>query len=211
MSLRNALENKPERPKNSGVGRDAGLGGDRDAERAAAHIKAARIKRGLTLDQLAFATGLDKGYLSRVERGHKSPSIATVLKIAKAIDVSVAQLLGEVLDNDAIQVTRANERVGSKGRRQSSKPEFEGLTRVLGRRGFEAFVMYPSGEFSADGKFDHHGEELLFVLEGRVEVRFADRTIVLKAGDCVQFAGHLQHEVRRVTPKASALVAVSRE
>lgn len=183
----------------------------RETNRVAAHIKAARIKRGSTLDQLAADTGLDKGYLSRVERGQKSPSIATVLKISKALDVSVAQLLGEVLDDDAIQVTRADKRVSLKVARQQSKSEFEGLTRAIGRHGLEAFIIYPSAEFSADGKVDHHGEEILFVLEGRIEVRFADRTIILGAGDCVQFAGHLQHEVRRVSPKASALIAVSRE
>lgn len=211
MSFRNSADSKSDRSKSASVEDDAASSSERDTSRVAAHIKAARTKRGHTLDQLSAETGLDKGYLSRVERGHKSPSIATVLKISKALDVSVAQLLGEVLDNDVIQVTRANKRVGLKVSKHQSKSDFEGLTRVIGRHGLEAFVMYPSGEFSADGKVDHHGEELLFVLEGRIEVRFADRTIALDAGDCVQFAGHLQHEVRRVSTKASALIAVSRE
>lgn len=211
MSLRNSIENKSDRSRGLSLDNDGASASERDTSRVAAHIKAARTKRGHTLEQLASDTGLDKGYLSRVERGHKSPSIATVLKISKALDVSVAQLLGEVLDDDVIQVTRADRRVGLKVSKRQSKSEFEGLTRVIGRHGLEAFIMYPSGEFSADGKVDHHGEELLYVLDGRIEVRFADRTITLNAGDCVQFAGHLQHEVRRVSAKASALIAVSRE
>ena len=211
MSLRHSIDSKSDRSRSPAPEEDAGAVGERDNSRVAAHIKAARTKRGHTLDRLAAETGLDKGYLSRVERGHKSPSIATVLKISRALDVSVAQLLGEVLDDDAIQVTRADERVGLTVSKRQSKSDFEGLTRVIGRHGLEAFIMYPSGEFSADGKVDHHGEELLFVLEGRSEVRFADRTITLDTGDCVQFAGHLEHEVRRVSAKASALIAVSRE
>ena len=211
MSLRNSLDDKLDRSKSSEAAIQPVPGDGREIGRIAAHIRAARIKRALTLDQVAAATGLDKGYLSRVERGHKSPSIATVLKISRAVDMSVAQLLGEVLDTDAIQVTRANERVGGNVKGRGPKARFEGLTRLVGRSGIEAFIMYPSDEFSADGKVDHHGEELLFVLQGRIEVRFADRTVMLKAGDCVQFAGHLQHEVRRVTPKASALITVSRE
>ena len=49
----------------------------------------------MTSDNLADATGLDKGYLSRIERDERSPSIATVVKIAQALKASVATLFGE--------------------------------------------------------------------------------------------------------------------
>lgn len=186
-------------------------GEERDLIHVAAQIKAARRQRGLTLDQLAAQTALDKGYLSRVERGLKSPSIATVLKIAKALDVSVAQLFGETVDDDAIQVTRAHQRVRFDHPANLPGSHFEGLTRVIGRHGLEAFLMYPSDDFAADGQAEHHGEELLFVLEGRLEVRFADRTLTLDKGDSVLFPGHLKHEVRRIGKTGCALIVVSRE
>ena len=57
----------------------------------------------------------------------------------------------------------------------------------------------------------HPGEELLLVLSGTIEMRFADRGFVLETGDCVQFPGHLSHRLRQVgTEASSALVAVAR-
>jgi transcriptional regulator with XRE-family HTH domain len=41
-------------------------------------LRQARVGRGLTLQQLAAATGLDVGGLSRIERGKQIPSKATV-------------------------------------------------------------------------------------------------------------------------------------
>lgn len=40
----------------------------------------------MTLDVLAEKTGMTKSYLSKVERGLSTPSIATALKLAKALD-----------------------------------------------------------------------------------------------------------------------------
>jgi len=51
----------------------------------ALQIKAARIARELTLAELAAIVELDKGYLSKVERGLKVPSIATLLKLATTL------------------------------------------------------------------------------------------------------------------------------
>lgn len=58
----------------------------------ARRIHAMRRQRKLSLDGLAERTGLTKSFLSKVERGVSIPSIATVLKLARAFDVDVAHL-----------------------------------------------------------------------------------------------------------------------
>jgi transcriptional regulator with XRE-family HTH domain len=175
----------------------------------AARLSALRQERGLTLDALAEATGLDKGYLSRLERGLKGLSVSTLLRLSQAFDVSVAELLGERLAEHAIRVTRATSRLPVKPATIGSHG-FEVLTRD--GAALEAFVVHPAAEFTRDGPVpEHAGEELFFVLTGTIEVRFADRGIVLEAGDCAQFPGSLPHRVRRIGPgPASALVAVAR-
>jgi uncharacterized cupin superfamily protein len=47
--------------------------------------------------------------------------------------------------------------------------------------------LFPPDSFAEDLRAEHHGEELLFVLDGPIEVRFADRIIRLDIGDAVQF------------------------
>jgi transcriptional regulator with XRE-family HTH domain len=175
----------------------------------ARQIKAARTARGLTLAELAAAIGLDKGYLSKVERGLKVPSIATVLKIAHAFEIPVSQLFGESVDESAIHVSRAAVRKGPVGEGGAGY-RMEALTTGKGREGLEGFLFFPPEDFLDDLRAEHGGEELLFVVSGLVEVRFADRVVALGSGDAVQFPGHLQHQVRRTSPTASVLVVISR-
>lgn len=183
----------------------------RDAARAAelgARLRALRQDRDLTLDALAEMAGLDKGYLSRLERGLKTPSIATVLRLSEALEVPVAELFGERLAEHAVRVTRAPDRL-SVSPAGASAHGIEALSRD--GAALEAFVLHPAAEFSTEGHAEHAGEELFFVLQGTVELRFADRGFVLEAGDCAQFSGHLPHRIRRVgLEPASALVAVAR-
>ncbi|NWD03163.1 helix-turn-helix transcriptional regulator, partial [Pseudomonas sp. P7779] len=48
-------------------------------------LKILRKKLGVTLESLAEKSGMTKSYLSKVERGLNTPSIAAALKLAKAL------------------------------------------------------------------------------------------------------------------------------
>lgn len=172
-------------------------------------LRVLRLARGHTLDALAEASGLDKGYLSRIEREQKSPSLAAALRIATALDVPVGEMFGECIAEHAVRVVRRRERVVvSTG--EPLAPRFEALSRA--GAALEAFVIYPLPTFSDPGDAaTHPGEELLLVLSGTIEMRFADRGFVLEEGDCAQFPGHLPHRLRRVGDAvAAAFVTVSR-
>ncbi|MBR0641659.1 helix-turn-helix domain-containing protein [Plastoroseomonas hellenica] len=173
-----------------------------------ARLRVLRLGRGLTLDVLAEAAGIDKGYLSRLERGLKAPSIATLLRLSEALGVPAAELFGERVAEHAVHVMRAPERPAVPG--DALGHAFQMLSRA--GAALEAFVIHPAAEFPPESAAAiHSGEELLFVLSGTIEMRFADRGFVLGAGDCAQFPGHLPHRMRRVGPEpASALVAVTR-
>jgi transcriptional regulator with XRE-family HTH domain len=172
-------------------------------------VRALRRQRGVTLMDLAEAVMLDKGYLSRIERNIKVPSIATVLKIAGFFDVPVAELFGETLGKDIVHVSRAGERTGHS---PTSPAEYriEELTSGKGAAGLDGFVMFPPEDFPEGRWAQHQGEELLYVIAGSVEVRFADRTIALQSGDSIQFPGALTHQVRRTSAETRVLIAISR-
>mgnify|MGYP006186936931 CR=1 FL=1 len=58
-------------------------------------LKVLRKKLGLTLETLAEKTAMTKSYLSKVERGLNTPSIAAALKLARALNVNVEELFAE--------------------------------------------------------------------------------------------------------------------
>lgn len=177
----------------------------------AARIRSIRQRKGVTLEQLAAQCALDRGYLSRIERGHKTPSIATLLKIGEALGVQMAHLFGEAVGPDAITVVRHTEYKPFPG---PSNGKEHALTMVLPQSAARrlSLVMVSPGAAPTLGSADHSGEEMIFVLEGEVEVSFADRKVALSEGDCVHFDGHLKHGVRRLgTGRARALIVVGQD
>lgn len=67
---------------------------NRDKTLAAFGRNVARLRgeRGLSQDKLAEKADLDRTFISGVERGLRNPGIKTVLRMAKALGVSVADL-----------------------------------------------------------------------------------------------------------------------
>lgn len=170
-------------------------------------VRSIRRRNGSTLDQLAEATGLNKGYLSRIESGEKTPSIATLLKLAEALEVSTGQLFGEEVAKDDIQIVRARKSDGVRRNKYDVVP----LSRGERRTGLSAFLVQPTATFVADRRAEHAGTEAVYVLEGSIEIQFAKQLVCLSTGDFVQFPGHLTHQIRKTTPDAKALVIVSEE
>jgi transcriptional regulator with XRE-family HTH domain len=212
---KNALPTKPA----SGLGADrsvrspigakretrASVGHMADKSQAVAIGSQMRIERRrlrLTLDALADLTGLNKGYLSRIERGQKAPALATVLKLAAAFDVSVPELLGERLTAQTVRITRSGA-----GRQLLGKGDgFEML--VPGSPIFDVVIVRPDSEFGAERLREHAGEEVLYVLEGTIELSFPSRKVLLKSGDCARFPGHLRHRMRRVGRHVAAALVI---
>ena len=62
-------------------------------KRLVVHLKRLREQRGLTQEQLATRAGVSHGYLARLELGMHDPSLSTLARLAKALKVSVAELV----------------------------------------------------------------------------------------------------------------------
>ena len=166
-----------------------------------------RLEKGFTVETLAVAAGLDKGFLSRLERGTKRPSIETVLRLSAALEVPVGQLFGEQTTDDTVRISRSAGRVRSV--EDPGNYSFELLTPKGSL--MEAFLFHVGAEPTGKGQ-QHDGEEMFLVLSGTVEMRTPDRSYVLETGDCAYFPGHVVHQMRKLGPEpATAVIAVARE
>lgn len=169
-------------------------------------IKVWRRQRDLTLDALAEMTGISKSYLSRLEAGKKAPSIATVMKLSRALGVSVGALFGEQTEAEDIHIVRRADR-GTLAHGTEIGATFIPLSRGAAD-GLESFLYYPPDRFVEANRGEHAGEEMIYVLDGEVEVRFADRSTNLSEGDFLQFRGHNSHQIRGLTKGASVLIVI---
>lgn len=117
----------------------------RHREKAVLNVHALEIaekKLGVTLETLADKTGLTKSYLSKVERGLNTPSIAVALKLAKALNVQVEELFSEESDGvDGYSIVRRDQRKSlSSG---DDGPAYASLAQQIGARALLPFIVHP--------------------------------------------------------------------
>ena len=62
-------------------------------QRLAANVRRLRKQTGLSQEKFAIEHGLDRTYVSAIERGRRNPTIVVVERIALALDVDVIELL----------------------------------------------------------------------------------------------------------------------
>jgi len=170
-------------------------------------LKLLRKKLGVTLEALAEQSGMTKSYLSKVERGLNTPSIAAALKLAKALNVKVEELFSE--DNaglDSYSLVRSHERqpLGASG----NNPGYAVLAHQVSERSLLPFIIYPPAEFTDKTFKEHLGEEFLFVHEGRVEVDFMNERVLLDRGDALHFNAQKPHRIRSVGEVQAQLLVV---
>jgi transcriptional regulator with XRE-family HTH domain len=60
-------------------------------------IRKARVRVGLSQEELAFRCGLHRTYISQLERGLKSPSLRVVLTFARVLELPADKLVREVV------------------------------------------------------------------------------------------------------------------
>lgn len=163
-------------------------------------LRARRQELGMTLDEVAAAAGLTKGFLSAVERDQTSPSVASLLAVCDVLRLSV----GALFEAGSDAIVRVAER----------RPiEFGGsgvddqLISPASTRRFQAVLSHLDP--GADG-----GEELyslraaeVFVLveHGALSIRFEGETIRLEAGDTLTYDPRRAHSFANASAEAAAV------
>jgi transcriptional regulator with XRE-family HTH domain len=64
-------------------------------ENFGAKIKQLRLKKGLTLEQLAFEADIELSQVHRVEKGKINPTLTTLIAIAKGLGVRLSEIFNE--------------------------------------------------------------------------------------------------------------------
>ncbi len=66
-------------------------------------LKAARTRKGLSQEQLALSSELDRTFISMLERGQRQPSLTSILCISASLDIPADELIRktvEIMDED---------------------------------------------------------------------------------------------------------------
>jgi DNA-binding XRE family transcriptional regulator len=149
---------------------------------------------GLTVAQLADLTGISKGMLSKIENAQTSPSLATIERLASALDMPVTSLFrGLAEERDAVFVKAGSgPEIVRQGTRAGHTYELLGSMRGPYKR-VEPLLVSLTDRNEVFPLFQHAGIEMLYMLTGVMEYSYGRQHYLMKRGDTLQFEGDIPH------------------
>lgn len=149
-----------------------------------------RTHKGLTLQQLADEVGVSAAFLSQVENGKASPSIATLRVLARALGHRVVDLfIDELIDDPMVLPEPMWTSVDMPGWDATIRQ----MVRIAGNKQMQPFytVIQP-GRGSRD-LFSHPGEEFGVVLSGEMTLTVGEQVYRVQARSSFYYSCLLPH------------------
>lgn len=172
-------------------------------------IAALRKAQGLSLQQLATSSDVSAAAIHKIERSGMVPTVTTLLKIAGALGVPVGYFVAEEGPHpESVHFTKAKT-----GRAVFTPHEGLALTGISGSyRQFQAAAAVATmspGADSGSKLLKHPGEELVFVLSGRVHFTVGQQEFSMGPGDSLHFNGDVPHNWRNESKRPAELLWVA--
>src|SRR5712664_1031344 len=162
-----------------------------------------RTRRGLSLAQVARATGVSVGFLSSLERGQMRSSIATLRRIARFYRTNILSLFETAGEHPRL-VRPAQRKI------LETTPDVRMELLAWGNTAMEPhlFRVKPGG--GSGESYSHEGEEFLHILRGDFEI-WLDRKehYHLKPGDSLYFESSTPHRWRNPGRKETWLLWIN--
>ena len=159
-------------------------------------VRAFRKKLGITGADLASATGISLGMLSKIENGNTSPSLTTLQSLARALGVPVTAFFRRFEETRNAVFVKAGQGVEIERRGTRAGHQYN----LLGHIGnsasgvqVEPYLITLTADSDVFPAFQHDGMEFLYMLEGEVKYRHGDTLYTMQPGDSLFFDADARH------------------
>jgi transcriptional regulator with XRE-family HTH domain len=166
-------------------------------------IREARKQRRLTLQRVAEASGLSIGFLSQVERDITTPSLSSLVTIAKVLDLPVSAFL----DQPEIPSTVSRREGRGSYAIHPGWISYERLSTTFPGQALSAVKMNVPPRYLSETAA-HEGEEIVYVLSGTIRYVIDEIDHDLTAGDVLHFSAQRPHRVHNPTDKVAEVLSV---
>jgi transcriptional regulator with XRE-family HTH domain len=165
--------------------------------RVGARLRHARLLNRMRLKDVAERAKCSEGMLSKIENDRAVPSLTTLHRLCKALNLSVSALLNKDFTGPWT-ILRPAERavIGHASGSGSEGVRAEVIIPHADGRLLEGFVVIIEPGGHTAGVLQHQGEEVGYVMEGQLELTINREVHLLNAGDSFYFPSDLPHEYR---------------
>lgn len=181
----NMMENESEGSQESEISLEVAIG---------QQVRALRKRLNLTVANVAKQAKLSSGMLSKIENGLTSPSLATLSALAHALNVPVTSFFRGYEEQRDVTMIKAGEGLVIERRGSGAGHQYQLLGHTIGKPySIEPYVISISDMSEVFPVFQHAGTELIYMLEGKVAYRHANKTYELEPGDSLFFDAEASH------------------
>jgi transcriptional regulator with XRE-family HTH domain len=174
--------------KSSEEGQDAPPARDKNRTYDFSILRSLRKAQGFTIADIAQSSGISTAVISRIERNQAVPELDTLSRLGKAFGISATDLLG-LAEFRTAQVTHSQHYVS--GGFQFQHINFMNIQCFLGSAMAGGAVNRP--------EVHHNDHEIVWVLQGSIEMILNEERHVLKEGDAMQFDAVLSHTYKALS------------
>ena len=176
-------------------------------------IKSLRTNQEISIQELAERAGLTVEQVSRIEENIDIPSLAPLVKIARALGVRLGTFLD---DQDEVgpvvcRKKEAKDAISFSNNAIHSRKhmEYHSLSKSKADRHMEPFIIDVMPTQDTDFVLSsHEGEEFIMVMEGIMEISYGKNTYLLEEGDSIYYDSIVPHHVHAYEGQAAKILAV---
>ncbi|MCL1937747.1 MAG: cupin domain-containing protein [Candidatus Azobacteroides sp.] len=176
-------------------------------------IKSIREAKNISVNELSERSGLNVVQIESIEESENLPSLAPLIKIARALGVRLGTFLD---DNDELgpAINRKDtqkESIRFSGGSVSDRTHMEYFSLAGNKSGRHIEPFLIDVQPNEDKKFilsAHEGEEFIYVLEGEIEIYYGKEVYVLQQGDSIFYDSIVEHQVHAKEDQAAKILAV---
>jgi transcriptional regulator with XRE-family HTH domain len=149
-------------------------------------LRQLRVRRGLSLGQVAKAVGISLGFLSALERSHMSASVSTLRKLARFYKTNIL---------DFFDAAKSQSRVVQPNGRKvlEAGPGVRMELLAWGNTVMEPHLFRIAPDAGSGESYTHEGEEFLYVLQGEFQISLEEKEYRLESGDSFYFESATPH------------------
>ncbi|MDD2303549.1 MAG: XRE family transcriptional regulator [Prolixibacteraceae bacterium] len=176
-------------------------------------IKQIREMKKVSLEELASRSGMDIAMVQKIEQEKNIPSLAPLVKIARALGVRLGTFLDDSDSYGPVVVRSGEYQKGARFTSQSSETRehlnFFSLAFDKAGRNMEPFIVeIEPGQKSDYMLSSHEGEEFIYVLEGEIEINYGKEVYRLAKGDSIYLDSIVLHNVHAGNSMSAKILAV---
>ena len=157
-------------------------------------VRSLRKRLNMTVANVAKQAQLSSGMLSKIENGLTSPSLATLNSLASALHVPVTSLFRGYEEQRDVTYIKAGEGLPIERRGSHAGHQYQLLGHTIGKPyTIEPYLITISDKSEVFPVFQHTGMEFIYMLEGKVTYRHANKIYSLERGDSLFFDAEASH------------------